>query len=106
MTKYVIAILILFAALAGFMLYIGNDPELILGSTAESGFLKFESLRIPWQWVIGLLVIATISLIAVWSLLSWLWSLPGRVKSGVGLRRRNRRWMLWKRRSLPGPKAM
>ena len=89
MTKYVIAILIFLAALAGILLYIGNDPELVLTSTAEEGFLKFETIKLSWQMAIGLVVFGTVALIAVWSLLGWLWRLPGRVKSGVGLRRRN-----------------
>jgi len=35
-------------------------------------------------------VVATLGLIGLWSLFLWLWRLPRRVKSGVGLRRRNR----------------
>jgi len=31
----------------------------------------------------------TVGLIAIWSFIGWLWRLPKRVKSGVGLRRRN-----------------
>ncbi|MEP3890037.1 MAG: heme biosynthesis HemY N-terminal domain-containing protein [Hellea sp.] len=89
MTKYVIAILIFLAALAGVLLYVGNGPQLILTSTAESGPLKFDALKLSWQLVIGLVTAATVSLIAIWSLLGWLWRLPRRVKSGVGLRRRN-----------------
>jgi len=89
MTKYVIAILVFLAALAGLLLYIGNDPELVLSSTAESGFLQFETIKMSWQLAIGLGIASIVGLIAVWSLLSWLWHLPGRVKSGVGLRRRN-----------------
>lgn len=89
MTKYVIAILIFLAALAGLLLYIGNDPQLVLTSSAESGPLQFDPLRLSWQLVIGLVTAAIVSLIAIWSLLGWLWRLPRRVKSGVGLRRRN-----------------
>lgn len=89
MTKYIIAILIFFAALAGLLLYIGNDPQLTLTSSAQSGFLSFAPLKLSWQIVIGLVTAAAISLIAIWSLLGWLWRLPRRVKSGVGLRRRN-----------------
>lgn len=89
MTKYVIAILIFLAALAGLLLYVGNDPQLILTSTAETGPLQFVPLKLSWQLVIGLVTGAIVSLIAIWSLLGWLWRLPRRVKSGVGLRRRN-----------------
>ena len=89
MTKYVIAGLVFFAALAAILLYVGNDPQLILTSTAETGPLKFAPLKLSWQLVIGLVTGAVILLIGLWSLLSWLWHLPSRVKSGVGLRRRN-----------------
>jgi len=89
MTKYVIAILIFLAALAGLLLYVGNDPQLVLTSTAESGPLQFDPLKLSWQLVIGLVTAAIVSLIAIWSFLGWLWRLPRRVKSGVGLRRRN-----------------
>ena len=89
MTKYVIALLVFLAALAALMLYVGNQPELVLGSTAESGFLKFETRRIPWQWAIGFFTFFVMALIGIWSFLGWLWRLPRRVKSGVGLRRRN-----------------
>jgi len=89
MTKYVIAILIFLAALAGLLLYVGNDPQLVLTSTAESGFLQFDPLKLSWQLVIGLVTAAIVALIAIWSFIGWLWRLPKRVKSGVGLRRRN-----------------
>jgi HemY protein len=89
MTKYVIAILIFLAALAGLLLYVGDDPQLVLTSTAESGPLKFDTLKLSWQLVIGLVTAAVVSLIAIWSFIGWLWRLPKRVKSGVGLRRRN-----------------
>ena len=89
MTKYVIGVLIFIAALAAVMLYIGNEPEIVIGSTAEAGFLKFETHRVPWQWAIGFLTFFVVALIGLWSILGWLWRLPRRVKSGVGLRRRN-----------------
>ncbi|WP_051279804.1 heme biosynthesis protein HemY [Hellea balneolensis] len=89
MTKYVIAILVFLAALAGLLLYVGNDPQLILTSTATTGPLQFSPLKLSWQLVIGLVTFTTVGLIALWSILGWLWRLPSRVKSGVGLRRRN-----------------
>jgi len=70
MTKYVIVILICLAALAGLLLYVGN-------------------LKLSWQFVIGLVTAFIVGLIAIWSFIGWLWRLPRRVKSGVGLRRRN-----------------
>jgi len=89
MTKYVIAVLLFFAALAGILLYVGNEPQLVLTSTASSGPLQFDPLKLSWQIVIGLVTLSIVALILLWSLLGWLWRLPRRVKSGVGLRRRN-----------------
>ena len=89
MTKYVIAVLIFLAAFAAVLLYIGSAPTLTISSSVESGLLSFKQRTIPWQWIIGFLTAAVVALIALWSLLGWLWRLPGRVKSGVGLRRRN-----------------
>ena len=89
MTKYVIAALVLLATLAALLLYVGSAPELVIGSTAQSGFLQFETLQLPWQWAIGFFTFFVMALIGLWSFLGFLWRLPGRVKSGVGLRRRN-----------------
>ncbi len=90
MTKYVIAILILVAALAGILLWVGDDVTLSVASSATSGPLSFAPLEISWQFAIVLAVVGTLALIGLWSLFLWLWRLPQRVKSGVGLRRRNR----------------
>ena len=89
MTKYVIAILFAFAILAGLLLYIGDDPKLVLSSSASSGPLAFNRVELTWQAVI-LLGTALLGLvIGIWSFVGWLWRLPSRLKSGVGLRRRN-----------------
>lgn len=89
MTKYVIAVLVFLGALAALLLYVGNEPRIVIESTAETGLLKFEKWSMPWQWAIGFMTFATVALIGLWSLIGWFWRLPGRVKSGVGLRRRN-----------------
>jgi len=90
MTKYVIAILVFIAALAGIMLWVGDDVTLSFASSATSGPLSFAPLEVSWQFVILAIVFGTLVLIGLWSLFLWLWRLPQRVKSGVGLRRRNR----------------
>ena len=69
MTKYVIAVLVFLAALAALLLYVGNEPRLVLESTANSGVLQFETRSIPWQWVIGFITFAIIALIGLWSIL-------------------------------------
>ena len=56
MTKYVIAILILVAALAGILLWVGDDVTLSVASSATSGPLSFAPLEISWQFAIVLAV--------------------------------------------------
>ena len=89
MMKYIIGVLMIIAALAALLLYIGDDVSLLISSTAQSGFLAFSPLELTWQFAIILGAVLLFSIIGLWSLLGWLWRLPGRVKSGVGLRRRN-----------------
>jgi len=90
MTKYVIAILAFVAAIAGLLLWVGDDIMLTISSNATSGLFEFAPLVISWQFAILLAVFGTLAMIGIWSLFLWLWRLPRRVKSGVGLRRRNR----------------
>ena len=90
MTKYVIAILLFIAVLAGVMLWVGDDVTLSIASSATSGPLSFAPIEMSWQFAILTAVVGTLGLIGLWSLFLWLWRLPQRVKSGVGLRRRNR----------------
>lgn len=89
MMKYIIATLIVIAGLAGLLLYIGDDATLLISSSATSGPLAFSPRELTWQIVIVLGMLSLFTIIGLWSLLGWLWRLPGRVKSGVGLRRRN-----------------
>ena len=89
MTKYVITILGFLVALLMLLFWVGGDVFLTLTSSASSGILAFGEIQLSWQVVIVAGVIATLGLIGLWSLFLWLWRLPRRVKSGVGLRRRN-----------------
>lgn len=89
MTKYVIAILLFVAALAAFLLYVGSDVVLTLSSTAVDGPLKFEPIPLKAQSAIVLATLAVIGLLLTWTLLGWIWRLPGRMKSGVSIRRRD-----------------
>ncbi len=90
MTKYLIAILAFIAVLAGVLLWVGDDIMLSIASTATSGPLSFAPIEMSWQFAILLGVFGTLALIGLWSAFLWLWRLPRRVRSGVGLRRRNR----------------
>ena len=88
MTKYVVGILVFIAALAGLLLYVGDDAALVIQSTADSGFLNFNDIRIKWQAAIVIGVLTVIGMLILWSFLSWVLRLPKKVKSGAGLRRR------------------
>lgn len=90
MMKYVIAVLVFVAALAGLLLYMGEDPVVTINSVgAVSGLksnLNFKG-EFSWQAVIVILTLAIITLLVLWSFLTWLWRLPGQFKTGQGLRR-------------------
>jgi HemY protein len=90
MTKYVIAILAFIALVAGVLLWVGDDIMLTISSSATSGVFAFAPLEVSWQFALLAAVLGVLAMIGVWSLFLWLWRLPRRVKSGVGLRRRNR----------------
>ena len=93
MMKYIIAVLLFVAALAGVLLFIGEDPSLTINSVGAASGLKshlnFEG-QFSWQAVIVLLTLSLISLLVLWSFLSWLWRLPRQLKTGQGLRRGTR----------------
>ena len=90
MTKYLIAFLGFLVALLSLLFWIGGDAFLTLNSSATSGIFAFGEISFSWQAVIVAGIVGTLSLIGLWSLFLWLWRLPRRVKSGVGLRRRNK----------------
>ena len=90
MTKYLIAILVFIAVLAGLLLWVGDDATLVLSSTATTGPFAIQTLEMTWQAVILLGAVAVLGIIALWSVLLWIWRLPRRLKSGVGMRKRNR----------------
>jgi len=85
MMKYIIAVLIFVAALAGALLYIGDDPSVTINSVGAAAGLKsklnFEG-QFSWQSVIVILTLLVIGLLVLWSFVTWLWRLPGRFKTG------------------------
>ncbi|WP_371396813.1 heme biosynthesis protein HemY [Fretibacter rubidus] len=88
MMKYVIAIVFIMAAIAGFLLYIGDSSQLVLTSTSPRGFLNFD-ITLSWKIFTVIATLALIGIILLWSFVTFLFRLPGRLKSGMGLRRRN-----------------
>ncbi len=87
MIKYVVAVLVFIAALAGLLLYVGDDAMLQISSTDAPGFFNLGTIKIKWQFAIVMAVLGTIGLLILWSFLGWLFRLPARLRSGVGLRR-------------------
>ena len=90
MTKYLIALLVFIAVLAGLMLWVGDDATLLLTSSATTGPFAHPPIELTWQAVILMGAAAVLAVVALWSVLLWLWRLPRRLKSGVGMRKRNR----------------
>ncbi|MGJ8559873.1 MAG: heme biosynthesis protein HemY [Litorimonas sp.] len=90
MAKYIITFLLFVAILAGAMLYIGDDAMLTLSSSGTTWPIAFPDLEMSWQAVIFLGTLLMVGTITLWSVLLWIWRLPRRLKSGVGMRRRNR----------------
>lgn len=90
MTKYIIAFLLFVAVLAGFLLYVGDDAMLAISSNGTKWPLAFPDLEMSWQAVIFFGTLFMVGTIAAWSVLLWIWRLPRRLKSGVGMRKRNR----------------
>ena len=90
MMKYLITVLVFIAVLAGLLLWVGDDATLLLTSSAQKGFLAHPPIELTWQAVILLGAASVLAIVALWSLLLWFWRLPRRLKSGVGMRKRNR----------------
>ncbi|MEM7729800.1 MAG: heme biosynthesis HemY N-terminal domain-containing protein [Pseudomonadota bacterium] len=90
MTKYIISFLLFIALLAGALLYIGDDAMLMLSSTGTKWPIAFPDIEMSWQAVIVFATLLMVGTITAWSILLWLYRLPRRLKSGVGMRRRNR----------------
>lgn len=90
MTKYIISILLFITLLAGALLYIGDDAMLTLSSTGTVWPIAFPDLEMSWQAVIVSVTLLMVGTITLWSILLWIYRLPRRLKSGVGMRRRNR----------------
>jgi HemY protein len=90
MSKYLIALLVFIALLAGALLFVGDNAALIITSSAQDGLLAFPPIEMTFQAVILFGTALMVGTIALWSILLWIWRLPRRLKSGVGMRKRNR----------------
>lgn len=88
MMKYVIAVVVLMAAFMGLLLYIGDSAQLQIVSTSARGFLN-KDITVSTRMATVILALTLMGLVLLWTFLSFLFSLPSRMKSGMGLRRRN-----------------
>ena len=82
MIRFVIIPLVFILLLLAGLFYVGDEQRVQFIGLGRN-------LDISLQFAIICAIAGVIALIALWSLIGWLWRLPGRVKSGVGLRRRN-----------------
>ena len=82
MIRFIIVPLVLILLLLAGLFYVGDEERVQFIGLGRN-------LDISLQFAIIGAIAGVIALIALWSLIGWLWRLPGRVKSGVGLRRRN-----------------
>lgn len=89
MMKYVIAVIVIMAAVLGLMLYIGDASQLQIISTSPRDVLNMDVV-LPWRTAIVIMVLGLIGLVLLWSFLTFLFRLPNRLKSGMGLRKRNK----------------
>ena len=82
MIRFVVLPLVLTIAVILGWLYIGPGREV---SLVYDGVRYEQDLR---NVILGALA-AVAAIIAVWTLVVWLWQLPGRIRSGLGLRKRD-----------------
>lgn len=89
MMKYVIAVVILMAAFMGLLLYIGDAAQLQIISTSARDILN-KDITLSTRMATVLMALTLLGLVLLWTFISFLISLPSRLKSGMGLRRRDR----------------
>jgi len=83
MFRYIIVPLIIIALLIAGWLYIGpGEPVLLRIGDLDLDLGDKRNAMLA-------LAAAIAAIIALWTLIVWLWQLPGRIKSGLGLRKRD-----------------
>ncbi len=90
MARYLILPLVLLLALVALLVYVGNEQwvQFSLLSSEPQNLTKNE-ISISLQAAIIGIATLVVSIIAIWSLITWLWYLPRRVKTGFGRKRGN-----------------
>ena len=88
MARYFILLLVLLLALVALLVYVGNEQWVQLSLLpSEPQNLGSNLISISLQAAILAGAAFIVGLIALWSLLTWMWYLPKRVKSGFGRKR-------------------
>ncbi len=84
MARWLILPLILLVALAGLLVYVGSERyiqyEFVIGKPTEG-------LYVSMQAAIAICAALVVTIVLLWSLLTWMWRLPTRMKKGMGRRR-------------------
>lgn len=88
MMKYIIAVVAVMAAVLGLLLYIGDASQLQIISTSPRDWLN-KDIQLSSRMAIVMGLLSLLGLALLWSFLSFLFRLPGRLKSGLGMRKRN-----------------
>ena len=88
MARRLILPLILLLTLIGGLLYVGSDKWLQISILPEaSTTTSANDFAISLQAAIVAACLGIVSIIVLWSLFTWMWRLPNRVKSGYGRKR-------------------
>ncbi len=88
MIKYVIAVVVAMAAVLGLLLYIGDASQLQIVSTSPRDWLN-KDIQLSSRMAVVMGLLGLLGLAVLWSFLSFLFRLPSRLKSGLGMRKRN-----------------
>lgn len=84
MARWLILPLILLVALAGLLVYVGSERYIQYGFVTGK---PTEGLYVSMQAAIAICAALVVGIVLLWSLLTWMWRLPTRMKKGMGRRR-------------------
>ena len=84
MARWLILPLILLVVLAGLLVYVGSERYIeyafTMGKPAQGMFVSMQA-------AIAICAALIVGIVLLWSLLTWMWRLPNRMKKGMGRRR-------------------
>lgn len=86
--RYLIIALLLAVLVAGLLLFIGGDRFLIVQPGSADSVVPTGGYKLSYQILTGAVIAAVVGTVVLWSLLTFVWDLPGRIKTGVSKRKR------------------